>query len=67
MNTSKNDVKSEDVHPNVQILVQNKELDPPAEEIDLNTGKGMWTVKGYKIWADNYLEACKLLHVIEKF
>ena len=64
---SKNDVKSKDVHPNVEQLLQNKELFPPAEEINLQSGKGMWTIKGYRIWADNYLQACKLLETIEKF
>lgn len=67
MNTSKNDVKSEDVHPNVQELIKNNQLEPPPEEIDLLTGKGRWTVKGYRIWADDYQQACKLLDVIEKF
>ena len=67
INLSKNDVHSNDVHPNVQDLVQNKELFPPAEEINLQSGKGMWTIKGYRIWADDYLQACKLLEVIEKF
>lgn len=67
INLSKNDVHSNDVHPNVQDLVQNKELFPPAEEINLESGKGKWTIKGYRIWADDYLQACKLLEVIEKF
>lgn len=40
-------------------------LDPPAEKIDLQTGKGMWTIKGYRIWASNYKEALELLPMIE--
>lgn len=60
INLSKNDVKSTDVHPNVEQLLQNKELFPPAEEIDLNTGKGMWNIKGVRCWANNYLNACKI-------
>lgn len=66
-NLSKNDVKSQDVHPNVQELIKNNQLEPPAEEIDLLTGKGRWTIKGYRIWADNYLQACKHLELIENF
>jgi len=62
-----NEVRKDDVHPNVQALVQNNQLFPPAEEIDLSTGKGKWTIKGYRIWADNYLQACKHLEMIENF
>ena len=40
-------------------------LDPPAEEINLETGKGRWTIKGYKIWATTYKEALELLPMIE--
>ena len=67
INLSKNDVHSNDTHPNVQHLVQNNQLFPPAEEINIISGKGMWTIKGYRIWADNYLEACKHLELIENF
>lgn len=67
LNLSKNDVRTQDVHPNVQELIKNNQMFPPPEEIDLKSGKGMWTVNGYRIWASDYLEACKLLEVIEKF
>jgi hypothetical protein len=67
INLSKNDVKSKDVHPNVQVLIKNNELFPPAEELDLTTGNGMWTIKGYRIWAKDYLQACHHLEMIEKF
>jgi hypothetical protein len=60
INLSKNDVKSTDVHPNVAELLQNNQLFPPAEEIDLISGKGMWNIKGVRCWADTYLNACKI-------
>jgi len=62
-----NEVRKDDVHPNVQALVQNNQLFPPAEEIDLSTGKGKWTIKGYRIWADSYEQALKLVAIIESF
>jgi hypothetical protein len=40
---------------------------PPPEEINLESGKGMWTIKGYRIWADDYLQACEHLELIENF
>ena len=67
MNLSKNDVKSKDVHPNVAELLQNNQLFPSAEEIDLITGKGMWTIKGCRVWADDYLQACQHLELIENY
>jgi len=67
INLKKDDVKSNDVHPNVQELVQNNQLFPPPEQIDIERGKGMWTIKGYRIWADNYLQACEHLELIENF
>jgi len=67
INLSKNTVRTEDVHPNVQELIKNNQLFPPAEEIDLKSGKGMWTIKGYRVWADDYLQACKQAEIIEKF
>ena len=67
INLSKNDVRTEDVHPNVQVLIKNEQLYPSAEEIDLHTGKGMWTIKGYRIWAENYEQALDLFSMIESF
>ena len=67
LNLSKNDVRTEDIHPNVQELIKNNQLNPSPEEIDLKTGNGKWTIKGYKIWAESYEKACKMLNVIEKF
>lgn len=67
INLSKNDVKSKDVHPNVQVLIKNEQLYPPAEQIDLNSGKGMWTIKGYRIWAENYEQALDIFPMIESF
>jgi len=67
INLSKNDVRTEDVHPNVKVLIENNQLFPPAEELDLKTGNGMWTIKGYRIWAKDYLQACEHLELIENF
>jgi len=43
------------------------QLDPPPNEINTETGKMMWEIKGYKIWADNYQQALQLVSVIESF
>ena len=41
---------------------------PPApKEIDMVTGKSMWVIKDYKIWANTYEEALKHLDMIESF
>ena len=42
-------------------------LDPPPSELDLETGKSMWEINGYKIWANSYGEAQSLLPLIESF
>lgn len=67
MNHSKNDVHVKDVHPNVKVLVKNEQLYPPAEEINLENGLGMWTIKGYRVWAQNYEQALDLYPMIESF
>jgi len=41
-------------------------LQPSFEEEDAN-GKKMWTINGYKIWANSYMEALELLPMIESF
>lgn len=43
------------------------QLDPPPDKIDLQTGKSMWVIKDYKIWATSYKEALELLPMIENF
>ena len=43
------------------------QLNPPPDEIDLESGKSMWEIKGYKIWARSYKEALELLPMIESF
>lgn len=45
----------------------NNQLDPIPNEIDFNTGKSMWIINGYKIWATSYQEAQKHLILIESF
>ena len=42
-------------------------MSPPPDEINLETGKSMWIIKDYKIWADSYEQALKLLPMIESF
>ena len=55
---SKNDVKN--IYPK-------NNLDPAPDKINTETGKSMWVIKDYKIWADDYQQAVKLLELIEKF
>jgi hypothetical protein len=43
------------------------QLEPPPDEIDLNTNKNMWVINGYRIWAKSYMEALELLPMIESF
>ena len=40
--------------------------DPTPDAISDN-GKKMWIIKDYKIWADTYQQALKLLPLIEDF
>jgi hypothetical protein len=40
-------------------------LDPAPDEINTTTGKSMWIIKDYRIWADNYQQALELLPLIE--
>jgi len=48
-------------------MSMNNKLDPAPDEINTTTGKSMWIVKGYKIWADSYQQAVKeLLPLIEQ-
>jgi hypothetical protein len=42
-------------------------IDPPPDQIDLDRGKSMWEIKGYKIWAYSYKEALEMLPLIESF
>lgn len=48
-------------------MEENNTLDPAPDQIDLVTGKKMWEIKGYRIWADSYREALELLPLIESF
>jgi hypothetical protein len=40
-------------------------MSPSPDEIDINTGKSMWTIKDYRIWADTYEQALEILPLIE--
>jgi len=42
-------------------------MPPPPDEINTQTGKSMWIIKDYKIWADSYEQALTLLPMIESF
>lgn len=46
---------------------EDNQLSPPPDEIDIQTGKNMWVINGYKIWAENYTQALELLPFIESF
>jgi len=41
------------------------QLDPPPDMIDTDSGKSMWIIKDYKIWAETYQQALELLPLIE--
>jgi hypothetical protein len=43
------------------------ELTPPPDEINIQDGKMMWVINGYRIWARSYQEALELLPLIESF
>jgi hypothetical protein len=58
INLSKNEVEN---------LYPKNQLDPPPDKINTETGKKMWVIKDYKIWADDYQQALQLLNVIESF
>lgn len=45
----------------------NNTMHPAPKEIDMVTGKSMWVIKDYKIWANTYEEALKHLDMIESF
>ena len=53
--------------PNSNGWISMNKLDPAPDEINTITGKSMWKLKGYKVWADNYEQAQKLLPMIESF
>jgi hypothetical protein len=42
------------------------QLDPAPYEINTLTGKSMWIIKDYRIWAENYQQALELLPLIEQ-
>ena len=48
-------------------ISMNNKLDPAPDEINTDTGKSMWIIKDYKIWADSYEQALTLLPIIESF
>ena len=47
------------------ISMNNNKLDPAPDEINTDTGKSMWIIKDYRIWADSYKQALELLPLIE--
>jgi hypothetical protein len=46
---------------------ENNTMAPPPDMINMETGKSMWIIKDYKIWADSYEQALNLLPMIESF
>ena len=42
------------------------QLDPAPDEINTTTGKSMWIIKDYRIWADSYKQALEVLPLIEQ-
>jgi hypothetical protein len=43
------------------------QLEPPPDQVNLESGKSMWIINGYRIWAKSYMEALELLPIIESF
>ena len=41
-------------------------MSPPPDEINTTSGKSMWIIKDYRIWADSYKQALELLPLIEQ-
>jgi len=46
-------------------ISMNNKLDPAPDEINTDTGKSMWIIKDYRIWADSYKQALETLPLIE--
>jgi hypothetical protein len=40
-------------------------IEPAPDKIDMTTGKKMWLVNGYKVWAESYKKAMELVPLIE--
>ena len=45
--------------------MENNQLNPPPDEIDLKSNKSMWVIDEYKIWANTYIEAIELYNLIK--
>jgi hypothetical protein len=43
------------------------QMHPPPDEINLESGLSMWVIKDIRVWATDYLQACKLYEIIDKF
>lgn len=43
------------------------QMAPPPDQLDLDSGKSMWIIEDYKIWAFSYKEAMELLPLIKSF
>ena len=63
------DVNWDDTHEYYPpIITQDvNQMTPPPNQLDLESGKSMWVINGYKIWADSYQQALELLPMIESF
>jgi hypothetical protein len=47
--------------------MDNNQLEPSPDQINTETGKSMWIIDGYRIWANSYKEALELLPMIQSF
>lgn len=43
------------------------QMNPPPDMIDTDSGKSMWIIKDYRIWAETYKQALEMLPMIESF
>ncbi len=46
-------------------MEENTILDPAPDKVNPQTGKKMWEINGYRIWADTYQQALEILPLIE--
>jgi hypothetical protein len=47
--------------------MEDNQLHPAPDQVNLETGLSMWIIKDIRIWAKDYIEACRLYEIIDKF
>ena len=44
-----------------------EQMHPQPDKVNLESGLSMWIIKDIKVWATDYIQACKLYEIIDKF